>query len=96
MAGRIVPVAPCQAGPRGHQQTQPLLRSRFDLFRLFDEVHLLIGKTKDIAQAANEVLGFAQLVFGVGKLFGEVVCAVKNFGVVKCDGHSEMLFFISE
>jgi len=41
-------------------------------------------------------LGFAQLVLGGGKLFGEVVRAVKNFGVVKCDGHSEILFVFSE
>ena len=56
----------------------------------------LVRKPKDIAQTTDEVLRFAELVLCVRKVFGEVVCAMKNFSVVERDGHPEILFAISE
>lgn len=56
----------------------------------------LVGKTKNIAESANEVLRFTELVLCVCKVFGEVVCAVQEFSVIECDSHPEMLFSIYE
>jgi hypothetical protein len=52
----------------------------------------LVGKTKHIAQAADEVLGLTQLVMGVGKFFGKVVGAVADFGGVERDRHLKNSF----
>ncbi len=64
-----------------------------ELFDALLKTHqAFVGKTKHIAQAANEVLRLTQLVMGVGKLLGKVMGAVADFGGIERDRHSENSF----
>jgi hypothetical protein len=72
---------PCRPAP-----ATPL----FDALLKTDQA--LVREAKHVAQATNKVFHLVQLVARVGKLFGKVVGAAQDVGVVKGDWHARALF----
>jgi len=72
---------PCRPAP-----ATPL----FDALLKTDQA--LVREAKHVAQATNKVFRLVQLVARVGKLFGKVVGAAQDVGVVKGDWHARALF----